>query len=79
MSHRFNGNGTGHGSHFRVQENFNTADTINGAWLLQGGKQFKTAIIVLAAVNMAAAIAMIGNILFDAWTVRKWDFETKMQ
>ena len=79
MSNHFDGNGTRHGSRFRDQENFNAADTINGAWILQGGEQFKTAVIILAAINMAAAIAMIGNILFDAWTVRKWDFETKTQ
>ena len=79
MGRQFDGNGTSHGGHFRIQENFNTADTINGAWILQGGMQFKTALIVLAAVNTVAAIAMIGNILFDAWTMRKWDFETKAQ
>ena len=79
MSRHFDGNGTGHGGRFRDRENFNAADTINGAWILQGGKGFKTAVIILAAINMAAAIAMIGNILYDAWTMRKWDFETKMQ
>ena len=58
-------------------EMFNTADTIDGAWLLQGGKGFRTAIFVLAAINLTAAVIMIGNILYDAWTVRKWDFETR--
>ena len=79
MGHYFDSNGTDHGGRFLDQENFNAANTINGAWILQGGRQFRTAIIVIAAINLAAAILMIGNILFDAWTMRKWDFETKMQ
>ncbi|KAL8789546.1 MAG: hypothetical protein Q9195_006773 [Heterodermia aff. obscurata] len=79
MSRHFDFNATSRGGHFRDQENFNAADTINGAWILQGGKDFRMALIILAAINMAAAIVMIGNILFDAWTVRKWDFETKLQ
>ena len=79
MIHHFDSNGTDRGGRFLDQENFNAANTINGAWILQGGRQFRTAIIIIAAINLAAAIIMIGNILFDAWTVRKWDFETKMQ
>lgn len=71
-------NGSFSGSWGRLRT-LNTADTINGAWVLQGGKQFKTAIFVLAAINLAAAVTMIGNILYDAWTVREWDFETKRQ
>lgn len=77
--HRFDGNGTDPRGSFRGGANLNSADTINGAWVLQGGRTFRTAIIVLAIINLAAAVAMIANILFDAWTVRRWDFETKKQ
>lgn len=77
--HYFDGNGTGPRGSFRGRENLNSANTINGAWVLQGGRTFRTTIIVLATINLAAAIAMIANILFDAWTVRRWDFETKKQ
>ena len=52
---------------------------VSNAWTLEGGPQFRIAIIALAAVNMAAAMAMMGNILYDAWTVRHWDFETKKE
>lgn len=79
MSHHFYGNGSSHSGFAGDREKLNAANTIDGAWILQGGKEFRMAVIVLAAVNLAAAIAMIGNILFDAWTARKWDFETKMQ
>lgn len=77
--HHFNGNSTGHRGQFRGRKNLNSADTINGAWVLQGGRTFRTAIVVLAIINLAAAIAMIANILYDAWTIRRWDFETKKQ
>ena len=55
------------------------AQQVVDALTLEGGSQFQIAIIALAAVNMASAIAMIGNILYDAWTVRHWDFETKRE
>ena len=77
MSHHFNE--SDHDNFSRDHHGFNTADTINGAWILQGGRQFRTAVLALAAINMVAAMVMVGNILFDAWSVRKWDFETKMQ
>ena len=80
MSADFNGTGTGHFSNFGDGHNksnkFNTGDS---AWILIGGKTFKTAIFVLTAVNLAAAVIMIANILYDAWTVRSWDFETRKQ
>ena len=80
MRGNFTGTGTGHRSGFRdAEENFNRVDTINGAWVLQGGKEFKTAILVLAAINLVAAVLMIGNILYDAWAIRRWDFETRKQ
>ncbi len=49
---------------------------MNAAWALVGGSWFQIAIIALAAMNLAAGIDMIGIILYDAWTVRKWIFET---
>lgn len=55
------------------------AQQVSDAWVLEGGPQFRVAIITLAAINMAAALFMIGNILYDAWIVRHWDFETKRQ
>ena len=80
MKADFDGTGTGQPSSFPDgRGNINTADTANGAWILEGGKQFRTAIFVLAAVNLAAAVIMVANILYDAWTVRKWDFETRKQ
>ena len=80
MSADFNGTGTGHPSSFGDrQNNSNIANTDDGAWILLGGKAFRNAIFVLAAVNLAAAVIMIANILYDAWTVRNWDFETRKQ
>lgn len=80
MSADFNGTGTGHPSTFGDRhDSSNTANTGDGAWILLGEKAFKTAIFVLAAVNLAAAVIMIANILYDAWTVRNWDFETRKQ
>ena len=73
----YHSNGTDHGSFWGGP--FNTAYTVNGAWILQGGKPFRTALLVLAVLNMVAALVMIGNILYDAWAVRKWDFESKLQ
>ena len=55
------------------------AQQLMDALTLEGGSQFLTAIIALSMVNMASALAMIGNILYDAWTVRRWDFETKRE
>jgi hypothetical protein len=52
------------------------AQQMNAAWALVRGSWFQIAIIALAAMNLAAAIDMIGIILYDAWTVRKWIFET---
>ncbi len=49
---------------------------MNAAWALVGGSCFQIAIIALAALNLAVGIDMIGIILYDAWTVRKWIFET---
>ena len=55
------------------------AQQLIDALTLEGGSQFLIAMIALSAVNMASALAMIGNILYDAWTVRHWDFETKRE
>ena len=80
MSADFNGTGTGHSINFGDgQHNSNKFNTGDSAWILIGGKTFKTAIFVLTAVNLAAAVIMIANILYDAWTVRSWDFETRKQ
>lgn len=80
MSADFNGTGSGHPSSFGDRpDSSNTASTGDGAWILLGGKSFKIAILVLAAVNLAAAVIMMANILYDAWTVRNWDFETRKQ
>lgn len=46
------------------------AQQVNSAQLLEGGPRFRTAIIALAAINLAAAIMVMGNILYDTWAVR---------
>ena len=55
------------------------AQQLMDALTLEGRSQFLIAIIALSGINMASALAMIGNILYDAWTVRHWDFETKRE
>ncbi len=65
------------GDDFSNTPNITTlAQQMNAAWALVGGSWFQIAIIALAAMNLAAGIDMIGIILYDAWTVRKWIFET---
>ena len=62
-----------------VSHRISLAQQLSDASTLEGGPKFRIAIIALAATNMAAAIFMIGNILYDAWTMRHWDFETRRQ
>lgn len=78
MNRHFNGSST-HDGFSRVSDQASVPQQVNDAWILEGGHDFRVFVIVLAAVNMASAILMIGNILYDAWTVRYWDFETKRQ
>lgn len=68
------------GNGFSSDTNSTTqAQQIIAALDLEGGPQFQIAVLALAAINLASALAMMGNILYDAWTVRHWDFETKRE
>jgi len=55
------------------------AQQVDAARALEGGSWFQIAIIALAAMNLAAAIIMFCNILYDTWTVRKWNYESNRQ
>lgn len=50
------------------------AQQMDAARTLEGRLRFQIAIIVLTATNLAAAVLMNGNILYDAWTMRQRDF-----
>ncbi|KAL8748435.1 MAG: hypothetical protein Q9184_007305 [Pyrenodesmia sp. 2 TL-2023] len=53
-----------HGHEGRLQE-------LGDTWARQGGQQFDIAIIVLAAVNVAAACTMVAIIIYDAYMLAK--------
>ena len=46
-------------------------------WIAAGGDQFDLAILILASINIAAAILMIGSIIYEAWSKKEWDFYPK--
>ena len=43
---------------------------VSAALSLEGGSGFRTATLVLAALNFTAALVLVGNIFFDAWCMR---------
>lgn len=49
-------------------------DDIKRDWLDHGGQRFNLAILVIAALNIAAAVLMVGGIMYDSWLNREWDF-----
>lgn len=49
-------------------------DGIKRDWLDHGGQRFDLAILVIAALNIAAAVLMVGGIMYDSWLNREWDF-----
>ncbi|MCJ1465056.1 hypothetical protein MMC07_003672 [Pseudocyphellaria aurata] len=46
-------------------------------WTTEGGERFDLAILILASINVTAAVLMIGNITYEAWSKKEWDFYPK--
>lgn len=46
-------------------------------WIAEGGDRFGLAILILASINVAAAVLMIGSIIYEAWSKKEWDFYPK--
>lgn len=46
-------------------------------WIAEGGDRFDLAILILASINVAAAVLMIASIIYEAWSKREWDFYPK--
>lgn len=49
-------------------------DIIKQDWLERGGQRFDLAILIIAALNIAAAILMVCGIMYYSWLNREWDF-----
>lgn len=46
-------------------------------WIAERGDHFDLAILILASINVAAAVLMIGSIIYEAWSQKEWDFYPK--
>lgn len=46
-------------------------------WTTEGGDRFDLAILILASINVAAAVLMTGSIIYEAWSKKEWDFYPK--
>lgn len=46
-------------------------------WLSDGGHNFDLAILILASVNIFAAVLTVGSIFYNAWSTKEWDFYPK--
>lgn len=46
-------------------------------WLSDGGHSFDVAILILASVNLLAAVLTVGSIFYNAWSTKEWDFYPK--
>lgn len=46
-------------------------------WLSDGGHNFDLAILILASVNILAAVLTVGSIFYNAWSTKEWDFYPK--
>lgn len=46
-------------------------------WTAEGGDQFDMAILILASINVTAAVLMIGSITYEAWSKKEWAFYPK--
>lgn len=49
-------------------------DRIKQDWLDGGGQRFDLAILIIAVLNIAAAVLMVCGIMYDSWLNREWDF-----
>ena len=49
-------------------------DAIKQDWLDRGGQRFDLAILIIAALNIFAAVLMVCGIMYDSWLNREWDF-----
>ena len=47
---------------------------IRDDWLAEGGQGFGLPVLILAVVNVFAAVLTIGSICYNAWSRREWDF-----
>lgn len=46
-------------------------------WLSDGGHNFDLAILILASVNILAAVLTVASIFYNAWSTKEWDFYPK--
>lgn len=46
-------------------------------WLAEGGNRFGVTILILASINVAAAVLTIGSMIYQAWSKKEWDFYPK--
>lgn len=49
-------------------------DAIKKDWLDPEGQRFDLAILIIAALNISAAVLMVCGIMYDSWLNREWDF-----
>lgn len=49
-------------------------DGIEQDWLDRGGQRFDLVILIVAALNISAAVWMVCGIMYDSWLNREWDF-----
>lgn len=59
----------------RIQDTMTEAIAHNR--LSDGGHSFDLAILILASVNILAAVLTVGSIFYNAWFTREWDFWPK--
>lgn len=50
---------------------------LRGYWIAEGGDRFDLAILILASINVVAAVSMIASIIYEAWSKKEWDFYPK--
>lgn len=65
-----------YGSHLHQLQIMMVEVTAND-WLSNGGHKFDLAILILASVNILAAILTVGSIFYNAWSIKEWDFYPK--
>lgn len=43
-------------------------------WFDHGGQRFDLTILIIATLNIAAAVLMVCGIMYNSWLNREWDF-----
>lgn len=56
--------------------NQNRTQLLADALALEGGSRFRTATLILTAINVLSAVILVGSIFFDAWIINKRDTST---